>query len=394
MSSTHYDVIIIGAGAAGLMTAITAGERGKKVLVLEAADKVGKKILISGGGRCNFTNLGASPANYISNNPHFCKSALSRYVPQDFIALVEKHGIKYHEKKLGQLFCDNRATDIVNMLLKECEDNRVEIKTDCEVTNISKTENGFELKTFHGPFTCHSLVIATGGLSIPKMGASAFGYQIAKQFGINVLPTEAALVPFLLDPKDLEPLSDIPGISADAVVKTGKTTFRENILVTHKGLSGPAILQISNYWKEGQPVEINLFPGGNLETQIEGWRKNFPSEMLLSLLNPYFTKSFVRNRIEKTVGNKRISEYSKVEIQKLIDVFQHWKLIPSGTEGYTTAEVTRGGVDTNEISSQTFESKKVKGLFFVGEVLDVTGWLGGYNFQWAWSSGFCAGQAV
>jgi predicted Rossmann fold flavoprotein len=226
------------------------------------------------------------------------------------------------------------------------------------------------------------------------MGASAFGYQIAKQFGINVLPTDAALVPFLLEPKDLEPLSDIPGISADAIVKTGKTTFRENILVTHKGLSGPAILQISNYWKEGAVVEIDLLPGKNLADLIEGWRKNFPSEMLLNLLNPYFTKSFVRNRIEKTVGNKRISEYSKVEIQKLIEVFQHWKIIPSGTEGYTIAEVTRGGVDTNEISSQTFESKKVKGLFFVGEVLDVTGWLGGYNFQWAWSSGFCAGQAV
>jgi len=394
VNSTHYDVIIIGAGAAGLMTAITAGERGKKVLVLEAADKVGKKILISGGGRCNFTNLNAGPANYISNNPHFFKSALSRYTPNDFIALVEKHGIKYHEKKLGQLFCDNRASDIVNMLLKECEDHKVEIKTDCEVTQISKTENTFELKTFHGPFTSQSLVIATGGLSIPKMGATAFGYQIAKQFGINVLPTDAALVPFLLEPKDLEPLSDIPGISADAIVKTGKTTFRENILVTHKGLSGPAILQISNYWKAGAEVEIDLLPGKNLAELIEGWRKNFPSEMLLNLLNPYFTKSFVRNRIEKTVGNKRISEYSKADIQKLINVFKHWKLIPSGTEGYATAEVTRGGVDTDEISSQTFESKKVKGLFFVGEVLDVTGWLGGYNFQWAWSSGFCAGQAV
>ncbi len=388
-----FDVIVIGAGAAGLMTAISAGKRGRSVLVLDHSNKVGKKILMSGGGRCNFTNYDIQSENYISHNPHFCKSALSRYTQWDFIALVEKHGIAYHEKKLGQLFCDNKSKNILNMLLDECEQVNATIRDHCSIEKTTKTEQGFKVKTNQGTFSSESLVTATGGLSIPKMGATGFGYEIAKQFGIDVLPTQAALVPFTLNDKMKADFVELSGTSVDAIASCNDQSFRENILFTHRGLSGPAILQISSYWNQGNEVVINLLP----DCDVVELLNNNPKKQLKTVLSELLSKKLANTLCElwfKEFAFKALAEVSKENKEQIVKQLTHWQFKPGGTEGYRTAEVTLGGIDTDEVSSKTFESKKIKGLYFVGEVLDVSGHLGGYNFQWAWSSGFAAGQFV
>lgn len=395
----QYQVIIIGGGAAGLMCALAAGQRGRRVLLLEHADQVGKKILISGGGRCNFTNLSVDAANFLSANPHFCKSALSRYGPQDFIALVEKHKIPYHEKKLGQLFCDGKSTAIVNVLLDECRAGGVKIQTRCRVAQIDLRRDvggkrTFTLQTNLGSYEAQSLVIATGGLSIPKMGATDFGYGVAKQFGLKVQPCRPGLVSLTLDSKDLKEIEGLSGTSAEAVVSCRGQSFRDAMLFTHTGLSGPAILQISNYWGPGDPITINLLPECDLADAITQWQKERPRAELKTLIGERLTKRLAEQWLAVTCGNKPVSQYNKKEIAAISARFHHWRVIPSGTSGYRVAEVTMGGVDTDELSSKTFESHRVKGLYFIGEVVDVTGWLGGYNFQWAWASGRCAGEYV
>lgn len=388
--SRHFHVIIIGAGAAGLMCAIESGKRGRKVLVIEHAEKIGKKILISGGGRCNFTNIYTKPENFISNNPHFCKSALARYTPQDFTSLVEKHKIKYHEKKLGQLFCDGSAKEIVNMLLSECKDVGVEILVNCKVVKIRK--NGkFTIQTNLGEYSSDSLVIASGGISIPKMGATDFGYKIAEQFSLKLTEIKPGLVPLTWNKHDLKLFADLSGVSIDSVVSCKKITFRENILFTHKGLSGPAILQISSYWKQNEPITINLLPEINIGDELN---ENTSSRKLLdNFLSVYLPKRFAEKWCEINFETKPINQLNDKELEFISEKLHKWQIIP-GTEGFEKAEVTCGGIDTNELSSQTMECKKVKGLYFIGEAVDVTGWLGGYNFQWAWASGFAAGQYV
>ena len=389
--SKSFHVIIIGAGAAGLMCAIEAGKRGRKVIIIENAEKVGKKILISGGGRCNFTNIYAKPENFISNNPHFCTSALARYTPQDFISLVKKHKIKYHEKKLGQLFCDGSSKEIVNMLLNECKDAGVEILINCKVTKIRKNEK-FTVQTNLGEYSSESLVIATGGISIPKMGASDFGYKIAKQFDLKLTEIKPGLVPLTWNKHDLKLFADLSGVSIDSVVSYKKISFRENILFTHKGLSGPAILQISSYWKKSEPITINLLPKINIGDELN---TNSSSRMLLdNFLSLYLPKRFAEKWCRVNFQPKPINQLNDKEIAFISDKLHKWQRIPSSTEGFEKAEVTCGGVDTEELSSKTMECKKVKGLYFIGEAVDVTGWLGGYNFQWAWASGFAAGQFV
>ncbi len=391
------DVLIIGAGAAGLMCGISAATRGRSTMVIDHANKVGKKILMSGGGRCNFTNYYAEPANYLSHNEHFCKSALSRYTQWDFIGLVEKHDIPFHEKKLGQLFCDNKAKDIVNMLLAECEEKGAEVRIKCSVESIKKVDNGFIVTTNQGKWQCESLVIATGGLSIPTMGATGFGYDIAKQFGLSLYPTWAALVPFTLNPKMLEEFHGLSGVSADSIVTCNNQSFRENILFTHRGLSGPAVLQISSYWQPGDTIQINLFPDVDLFEQLKQWQAEKPKSHLVNLLSDQLTKNLAERLIQlwfAKLAHKPIADIAHADLETVANALQHWQLKPTGTEGYRTAEVTMGGVDTDEVSSKTFEAKKVKGLYFIGEVLDVTGHLGGFNFQWAWASGHCAGQYV
>jgi predicted Rossmann fold flavoprotein len=393
VSLNKIDVIIIGAGAAGLMAAISAGKRNRKVLVLDHANKVGKKILMSGGGRCNFTNLDIQHENYISHNSHFFKSALSRYTQWDFIALVEEHNIAYHEKTLGQLFCDNKSKDILNMLLQECNDVKAQIRANCTIHKITKNGDGFHLETTQGDWQCESLVVATGGLSIPKMGATGYGYDIANQFNIKVLPTQAALVPFTLIDGMKTDFERLPGTSVDVMVECNGQTFRENLLFTHRGLSGPAILQVSSYWNQGDTVTVDLLPDINL---TEVFEKN-QNRDLMTILNDYFTKKLSQTLCGlwfKNIANKPLSAISNESRLKIIQQLQKWHFKPNGTEGYRTAEVTKGGVDTDEISSKTFECHKVRGLFFIGEALDVTAHLGGYNFQWAWSSGHAAGQFV
>ncbi len=387
----HFDVIIIGGGAAGLFCAGIAARHGRKVLVLERAEKVGKKILISGGGRCNFTNLHTKPENYISNNPNFAKSALARYTPQDFIALVKKHSIAFHEKKLGQLFCDGSAKEIVDLLLRECGSPNVTIKVNCEVKNIQKSEI-FNVETNLGNFTSSSLVIACGGVSIPKMGATDFGYRVARQFGLKLVNTRPALVPFTLQQAELQAFSELSGVSVDALVSTGKQQFRENILFTHRGLSGPAILQISSYWNSGQAVKINVLPDENSADLLlaeQSSQLNF-STWLSNYLPSRFAKAWATINAEP----KPLRQFNQKELRRLAEKLHQWEITPNGTEGYAKAEVTSGGVDTKELSSKTMESEKVAGLFFIGEVVDVTGQLGGYNFQWAWASGNAAGQFV
>ena len=383
-----YDAIIIGGGAAGLFCAIEAGKRGRKVLVIEHNAEVGRKIIISGGGRCNFTNVNTSSGNFISQNPHFCKSALSRYTPQDFVDLVKKHKIVYYEKKLGQLFCRESSRQIVEMLLRECRDARVEIKTLCSVANVSKNEN-FEMETNQGIFEAKNLVIACGGLSFPKIGASDLGYRIARQFGLKIVETRPSLVALVLKGDNFKQLS---GVSVDAVVTAGKHSFRENILFTHRGFSGPAILQISNYWKPGELVSFHLTPETDVLEQLLENRQNRLN--LGKFLGKFLPQRFADEFAMREFANKPLYQMNESEIESVAEKLSNWQLRFYQTEGYDRAEVTIGGVSTDELSSQTMESKQVPGLYLIGEVVDVTGWLGGYNFQWAWSSGHAAGNAI
>jgi predicted Rossmann fold flavoprotein len=391
---THLDVIVIGAGAAGLMCAAQAGYRGRSVTVLDMGKKPGRKILISGGGRCNFTNENASPNNYLCTNPHFVKSCLSRYTQHDFVELVDRHGLAYHHKTLGQLFCDNSAQDIVDILLTECEWAGVTIKLRSEVLNVAKTATGYSVTTEQETLTCESLVVASGGLTMPKLGATPIGYKIAEQFGLKVLPTMAALVPFTLHQHDKERFEGLSGISISCeVASEDGTVFKENILFTHRGLSGPAILQISSFWRAGQAVTINLLPELDLKQQLADWRETQAQKSLKNSLATILPKRFVEILYDsKAIPDCNINQLTHGQIDALADYIHAWQIKPNGTEGYRTAEVTLGGVDTDELSSKTFEAKKAKGLYFIGEVTDVTGWLGGYNFQYAWSCGFAAGQ--
>ncbi|WP_405633048.1 NAD(P)/FAD-dependent oxidoreductase [Pseudoalteromonas sp. Ld20] len=391
---TQVDVIVIGAGAAGLMCAAQAGYRGRSVTVLDMGKKPGRKILISGGGRCNFTNENASPENYLCGNPHFVKSCLSRYTQHDFIELVERHGLAYHHKTLGQLFCDNSAQDIVNILLSECEWAGVNVALRNEVLNVEKTDSGYLVITEQQSYTCESLVVAAGGLTMPKLGATPVGYKIAEQFGLNILPTMAALVPFTLHQHDKDRFEGLSGISIPCVVSSEDgTRFKENILFTHRGLSGPAILQISSFWRAGQAVTINLLPELDLKEQLATWRETQAQKSLKNSLATILPKRFIEILHEsKAIPDCNVNQLTHSQIDELANYIHNWQIKPNGTEGYRTAEVTLGGVDTDELSSKTFEAKKAQGLYFIGEVTDVTGWLGGYNFQYAWSCGFAAGQ--
>ncbi len=389
----NYDVVIIGAGAAGLMCALTAGQKGRKVLVLDHAERIGNKILISGGGSCNFTNLYLESEHYISENPHFCKSALSRFSQYDFISLVEKYSIPYQQRQFGQLFCSRNSVEILNLLLEECLVSEVKIQNRSTIKKIKK-EGYFNVKTNSENYATESLVVATGGLSIPTKGASGFGYEVAEQFGLNVLPPQPGLVPLTFSRDDLDDFSDLSGISVDAAVSCNGQSFREAILFTHRGLSGPAVLQISNYWQPEDEIVINLLPDMDLSKTIKQWQKERPKTELKNLIGELLTKRVAHRWLELWYHNKPVNQYNKKEINEVADIFHAWRIRPSDTEGYRVAEVTRGGVDTNELSSKTFEARKVKGLYFIGEVVDVTGWLGGYNLQWAWSSGFSAGQFV
>ncbi len=389
----NYDVVIIGAGASGLMCALSAGQRGRKVLILDHSDRVGKKILISGGGSCNFTNLYLEAKYYISGNSHFCKSALSRFNQYDFISLVEKHNVSYQQRQLGQLFCNGNSVEILNLLLEECRLSGVKIQNRCTIKKIEK-DNCFTVKTKSENYLAESLVIATGGLSMPTIGATGFGYEVAEQFGLKVLPRQPCLVPLTFSKNDLENFSDLSGISVDAAVSCNGQSFRESILFTHRGLSGPAVLQISNYWQSGDEVVINLLPDINLTETIRQWQTERPKMELKNLIGELLTRRVGHRWLELWYHNKPVNQYNEKEINEVADIFHVWRIRPSGTEGYKVAEVTRGGVDTNELSSKTFEARKIKSLYFTGEVVDVTGWLGGYNLQWAWSSGFSAGQFV
>lgn len=392
------DVVVIGAGAAGLMCAATAGKRGRRVLVLDHANKVGKKILMSGGGRCNFTNTVTDPDDYVSENPHFCKSALSRYTPWDFIDLVERYGIAYHEKKLGQLFCDNSSKDILDMLLAECKGANVEIQTHCKVTAITKSltdpDAPFSVNSSLGVVEAESIVVATGGLSIPTMGATGFGYQIAQQFGHDIIETEAALVPFTLSKEQLQAFEGLSGVSANVVVSCGNQSFREAMLFTHRGFSGPAMLQISTYWKPGESIVINWLPDIDALTFLQEQQNEKPNSELKTVLSEHLSKRLVLCLVTGDIENKPMKQYTLQQIEMIAQKLMGWDIMPAGTEGYRTAEVTIGGVSTDKVSSKTFESQNVAGLYFIGEVLDVTGHLGGFNFQWAWASGVAAGKRV
>ena len=405
------DVIIIGSGAAGLMCAIQAGQRGRSVVLLDHAKKLAEKIRISGGGRCNFTNINTKPENFISANPDFCRSALARYTPQDFIELLKKHNIGYHEKTLGQLFCDDESEAVIAMLRGECETAGVKRFMSCEVGEINYSpdsgaqENGklkqeghrFHVSTSRGDFNSASLVIATGGLSIPKIGATPFGYHVAEQFGIPITKLKPGLVPLTFAPDDWKPYADLTGVSLDTIVSFGKQSFRENMLVTHRGLSGPAILQISSYWQHGEPLHINLLPDRDMHTLLAEQKSS--KKLLSNYLIQWFPKSFsdvwcAQLTEHKKVENKPLNQYNDKERKQIAANLHDWQVIPSGTVGYSKAEVTCGGNDTHALSSKTMECTEVPGLYFIGEVVDVTGQLGGYNFQWAWASGYAAGQAV
>lgn len=409
-----WDVIVLGAGAAGLMCAAEAGKRGRRVLLLDHAKRIGGKILMSGGGRCNFTNYFIEPNAYLCQNPHFVKSALARYTQWDFIGLVEKHGIPYHEKTLGQLFCDDTAQDIIDMLLKECKDAGVTIKSRTQIGAVTRlnaadddTHANFSIATISNTtgnnmaasdtYTCQSLVVATGGLSMPKLGATPFGYQLAEQFGLKVLPTRAGLVPFTLQPEDKAILEPLAGVSLPVIAESEDgTRFSESLLFTHRGLSGPAVLQISSYWQAGEQVLFELLPEGAL---AQGG-KEYPNQELKTWLSHQLPKRLVEalllsgEWLQANITNKPLKQYVPKEIAAIEQLLSAWTIKPGGTEGYRTAEVTLGGVDTDELSSKTMMAKKVPNLYFIGEVVDVTGWLGGYNFQWAWSAGWCAGQVV
>ena len=387
-----YDVVIIGAGAAGMMSAIECGKRGRKTLLIDHSKKIGEKIRISGGGRCNFTNLNASPIKYISKNPSFIISALNQYNQEDFIDLVKKYKIKYHEKKLGQLFCDNSAQEIIDMLLNECKLANVVLKINTKVIEVSYKDKIFITQDNSKTYLSSSLIVATGGLSVPKIGASKFGYDLAKQFNLNVIDTVPALVPLTFNEKILNKCKLLAGVSANAIISIKKTLFEEGMLFTHRGLSGPSILQISSYWKEGESLNIDLCPEKNIFNFLLNKRNTSPKQSINSIINSFLAKRLATIICEENEITGNIGELSNKNIKKLSDSINNWIVEPIGTEGYKTAEVTLGGVDTNELSSKTMMSKKNPGLFFIGEVVDITGHLGGYNFQWAWSSGFVAGQ--
>ncbi len=385
------DVIIIGAGAAGLMCAIEAGKRGRKVSVIDHAGKPGQKIRISGGGNCNFTNINAGPERYISQNPHFCKSALCRFTPGDFISLLSKHYIGYHEKENGQLFCSKGSGAVINMLGKECEEAGVKIYLNCRISGIEK-QKFFKMMTSSGVFLSKSLVIAAGGLSYPELGATGFGHRVAEQFGLKITPLKPALVPLLFSRKDLLDFSGLSGISVKSRVSCNNKEFYGNILFTHKGLSGPAILQISSYWNKGDAVHIELLPDLDIYAHLI---ENCQSRMeMKNLLSGHFPKRFIQKWCEMQTRSKPVYRYSDKELENIAGGLKNWEIKPAGNEGYDRAEVTAGGVDTHELSSKTMEAKKMPGLYFIGEVVDVTGELGGYNLQWAWSSGYAAGQYV
>lgn len=388
-----YDVIVLGAGAAGLMCALTAAQRGRNVLILEHTNKVGAKILISGGGRCNFTNLNIEPKKFISHNPHFCTSALSRYTQHDFVALVQRHGIAFHEKTLGQLFCDGSARAIVTMLMAECAHSNVDIRTDHSVTQVTRADH-FNVETNAGAFQSKNVVLATGGLSIPKMGATGLSYDIARHFGLRITPTRPGLVPMTLDPEETELGTDLSGVACDAIASLNKTRFRENILFTHRGLSGPAILQISSYWHQGQTIVLDLAPDIDIADKFLKRKKSnpklLPQTVLCEILPARLAQAL-------TTAHLAATELANIPDRTLLEFsnkMKSWPVTPSGTEGYGKAEVTVGGIDTNDLSSKTMQARHVPGLYAIGEAVDVTGWLGGYNFQWAWSSGWAAGQAM
>ena len=394
-ASARFDVVVIGAGAAGMMCAATAGSRGRRVLLVDHYPTLGEKIRISGGGRCNFTNLHASPANYLSRNPHFCRSALARYTPRDFIALVEKHRIAYHEKTLGQLFCDESATQVIAMLKAECDAGGVEWRMPCEIRGVAREGGRFRVDTAAGPVVAASLVVATGGLTVPKIGATPFGYKVAEQFGLAIVPPRPALVPLSFDPAALARYGDLSGVSVDAEVSCRGARFRENLLFTHRGLSGPAILQVSSYWQDGpaaDPIHVNLLPG----TDVRAWlaENRRAKAHLATLLAGRLPKRFAQAWCEVHGFAKPMAELSDKALEDAAHGLADWPVHPSGTLGYNKAEVTLGGVDTRGLSSKTMEAAAVPGLYFIGEVVDVTGWLGGYNFQWAWASGHAAGEAA
>ena len=393
--SQAFDVVVLGGGAAGLMCAMRAGQRGRKVLLLDHAEKVGKKILISGGGRCNFTNIHASPKRFLSANPHFCKSALARYTPQDFITLVERHGIAWHEKTLGQLFCDDSAKDIIRMLLSEMKEARAVLRLGVQVQSVDKTLSGFRVVTGDGAIDGSALVIASGGKSIPKMGATGFAYRIAEQFGLPLVETRPALVPLTLDPAQLESLSALAGVAVDVEARSGKTVFEEAVLITHRGLSGPAILQISSYWREGGDIRLGLLPRVDIAALLKAARRDNGRQALQTALGEHLPKRLAQFFAE-TAGliNRSLADLSDKVIDSFCAGIKDWTITPAGSEGYRTAEVTLGGVDTKALDSRTMQAREVPGLYFVGECVDVTGWLGGYNFQWAWASGFSAGQVA
>ena len=389
-----YDVVVLGGGAAGLMCASIAGGRGRRVAVIEQARRPAEKIRISGGGRCNFTNLHTTPANFLSRNPHFCKSALSGYTQQDFIALVEKHRISYHEKTRGQLFCDDSSQQIIDMLLDECEAANVTLHLGTKISSVAKGEDGFTVVSDRGEVRGRSLVVATGGPSIPKMGASGFGYKIAEQFGINIVPPRAGLVPLTFDEALLARSKDLAGVSVEVAVRCDGTEFDEAMLFTHRGLSGPAILQISSYWRDGDDIQVNMAPGVDVFATLKEMRRDHPRQELATGLARMLPGRLAQMIAAAGGRADRMADLSDRQLQTVAMLVNRWQVTPRGTEGYRTAEVTLGGVDTAELSSKTFEAKSVPGLFFVGEVIDVTGHLGGFNFQWAWSSGFAAGRNV
>lgn len=390
----QVDVVVIGAGASGLMCAITAGYRGRSVLLLEHSNKAGRKILMSGGGRCNFTHMFSTPANFLSSNPHFCKSALSRYKPQDFVDMVDRHGIDYHEKTPGQLFCDVSSKEILQMLLTEADWAGVQLEIGCAIEQVDPQASGYKVATARGVVDCESLVIATGGLSIPNGGATGFAYELAERFGMAVTDRRAALVPFTLQPDLLTPLKELSGVAQPARVSCNGMSFKEPILFTHRGISGPSVLQISSYWAPGSTVEIDLLPDLDLAELLKNQRGEHPRWSLERSLSEHMSKRTAQVLCEIWQLSGELTQLSNERIDEIARAFKHWRVKPSGTEGYRTAEVTIGGIETNEVSQRTFEAKKAPGLFFIGECLDVTGHLGGHNFQWAWASGFCCGQAV
>ena len=392
--NNQYDVIVIGAGAAGLMCSIEAGKRGKSVCLIDHSSKIAEKIRISGGGRCNFTNLYSNPSNFLSKNKHFCKSAFAKYTQNDFINLIKKHNIDFYEKKLGQLFCITSAKEIIDMLIAECMAQNVEINKETKISSLTKNQNTYSIKTNKGVYSCSSLVIATGGLSIPKIGATDFGYRIAKQFNLKVTNLLPALVPLTFEEKELEFCKSLAGLSLNASVKINKTVFNEGLIFTHRGISGPSILQISSYWEIKQPISINLLPELNMGLILKERRNANPKQNLSNILSDYLPNRLALAICNKLSISKKIGDSSNQDLKNISNFVNDWIVIPIGTEGYKTAEVTLGGVDTKEISSSTMECINYPGLFFIGEVLDVTGHLGGHNFQWAWSSGFLAGQNV